>query len=132
MMVLPVPGGGSKPGDGKKKGKKGQKDGVQDVQVNLIVDPNMFRAERSPSASEEEDDESDPWSANQHQRPRRKRHPRRRGVFEGLALEESWRVARRELKRSLAIDIVLLVAWLAAFIYVLMGKRCPANTYDGW
>ncbi|EIN07182.1 hypothetical protein PUNSTDRAFT_104727 [Punctularia strigosozonata HHB-11173 SS5] len=144
MMVLPVqqlPGGGKAKKKGGKKGKKGA-DG-QGVQVNLIVDPGMFgRAEESSSGEDEGDgmpggyDEfgsahGSSTSYPGHKKRKRKR-VRRRGVFAGLAMEEQWRVARKARKRMLCFDIAMGAVWACEFVYVLIGKRCPAGGYEGW
>jgi hypothetical protein len=142
-MVLPVhhlPGGNGEKNKNK-KGKKDKQKGERDVQVNLIVDPTMFGHGRHSSDSESESDGAPEWDGTQwrsstrshhHGHGRRRRGPRRRGVFEGLALEENWRTARKELKRLFVLDIIFLLLWSAELVYILIGKRCPANEYDGW
>ncbi|KAF9477532.1 hypothetical protein BDN70DRAFT_881102 [Pholiota conissans] len=143
MMVLPV----GQAGDKKKKPKPGKKGngkygppGVQDVQVNLIVDPMAFQP---PEASDEEDDEEDeetipggygPYD-NHKQKERRKRRNcqrRRRGVFEGLAMEEQWRLARTWAKKVTMVDVAGLVLWGAAFVFIMTGKKCPSGGFNGW
>lgn len=146
MMVLPVqqlPGGKAHK-KGKKKGKKGGPHGAGqgDVQVNLIVDPGMFGRDESSSSDEDEHSAPGGWDGSQwggssatregkHKRKRAKR-ARRRSVFAGLAMEEDWRRARTTLRRVLLFDIVMLVAWGAEFVYVLIGDRCPTNQFNGW
>lgn len=145
MMVVPVGGGGGKknkkPKAGKKKGKWGAP-GVQDVQVNLIVDPAAFQPpEASESESEEDEDEDGampgafgPLDGRQKQERHRKRRRqrRRRGVFEGLAMEEQWRVARAWIKKMAAVNAAGLVCWGAAFVFIMIGKRCPSGGFNGW
>lgn len=134
-MVLPVPGmpGGKKA----KKGKKG-KGGGEGVQVNLIVDPGMFGGGRREDeySEEEADDESEytiPGSfGSRSNGGRRRRRGRRRGVFAGLALEEEWKEARKRLRWNATADAVLFVVWGALFVYILLGKRCPSGSFDGW
>ncbi|KJA27003.1 hypothetical protein HYPSUDRAFT_63266 [Hypholoma sublateritium FD-334 SS-4] len=145
MMVLPVGGGGGrkgkKPKAGKKQKGKWSTPGAQDVQVNLIVDPAAFQPpEASESESEEGEDEDampgafGPYDGLQKQERHRKRRRqrRRRGVFEGLAMEEQWRVARAWTKKMAAVNAVGLVCWGAAFVFIMIGKRCPSGGFDGW
>lgn len=134
MMVLPVqslPGGGKKK---KKKGKKGQQGG-EGVQVNLIVDPTMFGG-RSRHEEEEEEEEGghDEYSSSiSHAgRSRASRRPRRRNILEGLAMEEQWRQARKELKWLMFGDTLFLLLWAVEFVWILIGERCPPGQYDGW
>ena len=155
MMVLPVNNGqtGKKK---KKKGGKGQPDPAGSVQVNLIVDPNMFgtgtgRSQRMPGRYDDEDDEDDSEngstipSSRRRERRRRRRdrdewdsgddrpsRPPRRSVFAGLAMERMWRRERAELKKRIALDIVLTILWAGCFVMVLLGQRCPPGTLDGW
>jgi hypothetical protein len=135
MMVLPVqhlPSGGGGKGGKKKKGKKGKRENAQgDVQVNLVVDPGMFGRDRHSCSSSDVSDD-DTWGVSQHQHKRRRRAPRRRSVFAGLAMEEQWRAARAALRHLLFFDIGALLVWAAEFVYIMMGKRCPTNEYDGW
>lgn len=152
MMVLPVIQGlGQKGKGGTKKGKKGkgQRGGEDGVQVNLIVDPNMFgggsgrnggnsgkgrrsRRRRDEEDGGESDEESslsdDPWSSPS----KRRKNPQRRNVFEAIAMEEDWKAARKSLKWQFAVDVLFMVLWGAVFFYVLWGKRCPPGQYDGW
>jgi hypothetical protein len=140
MMVLPVQGLAGGKGGKKSKGKKGKKGGVGgqgDVQVNLIVDPGMFgaRGEDGDSGEEEEEEEleyggSVPGGFESRRRARRRRP--RRSVFAGLALEEQWQSARGWLKKIAAFDVAGVVIWGAAFVLILMGKRCPSGQFDGW
>ncbi|KZT26543.1 hypothetical protein NEOLEDRAFT_1063065 [Neolentinus lepideus HHB14362 ss-1] len=140
-MVLPVqhlPGGKKAKGTkgGKKGGKKGQAQEMGDVQVNLIVDPSMFMpGGMGRDAEEEEEHSEDDGSAYGSQagkanRPRKR--PKRRGVFEGLALEESWKAARKWAKKVTMFDVGMLVLWSAEFGFVMWGKRCPSGKYEGW
>lgn len=133
MIVLPVntlPGGGKKK---KKKGKKGSQGG-DGVQVNLIVDPTMF----GHGPRQEEEDEDGPGN-DEHSssvsfagRPTGARRPRRRNVFEGLAMEEQWRQARKELKWLAFADCLFLALWGIEFVWILIGERCPPGEFDGW
>ncbi|KIP12273.1 hypothetical protein PHLGIDRAFT_32902 [Phlebiopsis gigantea 11061_1 CR5-6] len=133
MMVLPVPGmpGGKKA----KTGKKGKNAG-ENVQVNLIVDPGLFGGRREDEHSEDDGDtESDytiPGSFGSRSRGRHRRRGRRRGVFAGLALEAEWKEARKRLKWNTAADAVMFLVWGALFVYILLGKRCPSGSFDGW
>jgi hypothetical protein len=98
MMALPIQrlSGGSKHkgGKGKKKPKKGSPGGSGDVQVNLIVDPNIFGGSRRGRDEEEDDyddDEHPSWLGTNSGRSsgsngRRQRASKRRSVFAGLAL----------------------------------------------
>lgn len=139
-MVLPVqqlPGGKkNKGGNGKKKsGKKGQPPGMGDVQVNLIVDPSMFMPGgmgRDAQDTEPRSDDDGEGSAYGSQGNRPARKPRRRGVFEGLALEERWKAARKWARKVMFFDVGMLVAWGAEFGFVMWGKRCPSGGFDGW
>jgi len=135
-MVLPVNGpGGKKPKAG--KGKRGANPrGEQDVQINLIVDPTAFQ---HPEVSESEDSEDDDSldeggkKTKTNQKKKKKRNQRkRRGVFEGLAMEEQWLVARSWLRKTTMIDVAGLIIWGATFIFVLTGKRCPSGGFGGW
>lgn len=134
-MVLPVPGlpNGKKP----KKGKKGKGNG-EGVQVNLIVDPGMFGGDRREDeySEEEAEDQSEytiPGSFGSRSNGRRRgRRGRRRGVFAGLALEAEWREARKRLKWNTTVDVIMFVVWGALFVYILLGKRCPSGSFDGW
>jgi hypothetical protein len=156
MMVLPV----SNPGHTgkKKKGKKGGKGGPNDpggsVQVNLIMDPEMFgqgtgtrRGRGMPGRYDDDDMDSDEGTNPSSRRKRRRqrdheglgsededepRPPRRRSVFAGLARERAWRRARGELKKRVGLDVVMTIAWSASFVFILLGNRCPPGTLDGW
>lgn len=138
MMVLPVPGLPGGKAKGKKGKKKGKGGGTEGVQVNLIVDPGMFGGGRGEEdySEEEGDDESEytiPGSFGSRGRGRRRAgRRRRRGVFAGLALEAQWKEARKRLKWNTAVDSVMLVVWGALFVYILLGKRCPSGSFDGW
>ncbi|KIK59620.1 hypothetical protein GYMLUDRAFT_44589 [Collybiopsis luxurians FD-317 M1] len=150
MMVLPVQGlpGGKK--DKKAKGGKGKKGkganmGGGDVQVNLIVDPNMFGGNREEEEEEEEEDDGTwDWegssvpggwgdgSSNGVPKRKRKRAAKRRSVFAGLAMEEQWKKARSFAKKIMAFDIFGVILWGAVFVIILLGKRCPIGGFDGW
>ena len=126
LAVLPVQG---LPGDKKKK-KKGK--GEQgSVQVNLIVDPTMLRSAlgQDDEESAELDDHSTSLSQSQTGRNRR---PKRRSVFEGLALEEQWRAARKELKWMLLMDTIFFFLWAVEFIWILIREKCPPGGFNGW
>ncbi|KDQ60936.1 hypothetical protein JAAARDRAFT_124886 [Jaapia argillacea MUCL 33604] len=70
---------------------------------------------------------------NQHRHHhQRQRPPKRRTVFEGLALEEEWKKARGWLRKMLFIDMGLLVLWGGIFVWVLIGPRCPSGGFEGW
>ncbi|RDB21069.1 hypothetical protein Hypma_011803 [Hypsizygus marmoreus] len=136
MMVLPVhrlPGGKkTKKNKGGKKGKGGKGgDGQGDVQVNLIVDPNVF-GRREEEDSEDEDGGDLDGSIPGAYGTSKKRKPRRRSVFAGLAMEENWKRARGWAKKLAAIDVAGLVLWGAAFVFIMIGKRCPSGGFDGW
>lgn len=142
MMVLPVQGlpGGKKAKKSKKKGEGGPGDGVQ---VNLIVDPGLFGGR---GREEEEDEEADYGSGSempgsytslsnssgQRKGKHRGRAAKRRGLFEGLALEAQWKRARKLLKWSMAVDVVGVVLWGGEFVLIMMGKRCIPGAFNGW
>ena len=144
-MVLPVqhlPGGnkhkGSKGGK-KKKNKKDRAGGNSDVQVNLIVDPNILSGDRRGRDEEEEeyDEESSTWLGTNSGRSngsngRRPRTPKRRSIFAGLALEAKWKRARKRLKWAMAADVVCFILWGGEFVIILTGQRCPPGGFDGW
>ncbi|OSX65427.1 hypothetical protein POSPLADRAFT_1044802 [Postia placenta MAD-698-R-SB12] len=137
LMVLPVqslPGGGKKGKGGKGKKHKGGGGASDGVQVNLIVDPTMFGSGRQDEDEWEdeqgEDGETELGPPGSYA-PRRRR-PRRRGIFAGLALEAQWKRARKQLKVGMVFDVVAWVLWGAVFVVVLMGKRCPVGGYNGW
>ena len=120
MAVLPVqrlPGG---------KNNNKKRKGTNNVQVNLIVDPNAFGNE---DKDDEADDEDEPWDSDT---PKRRRKRTRRSVFAGLAMEQEWKRARLWAKRMAAVDVFGVVLWGAAFVLILLGKRCPSGGYDGW
>jgi hypothetical protein len=141
MMVLPIqglPGGkkGKKNKGGKKaKGGKGGGAGQGDVQVNLIVDPEAFGRRDDESDDEEEDEEWDdsiPGQYDSGSARKKRRRARRRGVFAGLAMEEEWKGARAWAKKLAIVDGVGLVLWGAAFVFIMIGKRCPSGGFEGW
>lgn len=138
MMVLPVQGmPGGKP---KKKGKKGEKGG-DGVQVNLIVDPGMLNGNM-----DDEDDDGDAdselseseytvpgsYSGRSHRTRRKRKAAKRRSIFAGLALEAQWKHARKMLKWGMMVDVLMFFAWGAEFVYILIGKRCPSGSFEGW
>ncbi|KAF5381108.1 hypothetical protein D9615_004130 [Tricholomella constricta] len=134
MMVLPVqglPGGKKGKKQGGKKGKGPNGSGQGDVQVNLIVDPEVF-GRREEESDEEDDGEWGESIPGSYGSGRKKRKPRRRSVFAGLAMEESWKRARGWAKKLAVFDVVGLILWGAAFVFVLIGKRCPSGGFDGW
>jgi hypothetical protein len=124
--VLPVQGlvGDRK----KKKGKKGKQE-QGDVQVNLIVDPTAFRPHLHQD--DEESVNPDEYSTSFCQAGTN-RQRKRRSVFEGLAMEEQWKVARKELKWMLFVDIVCLFLWSVEFIWILVREKCPPGGFNGW
>lgn len=125
MMVLPVQ---QLPETIRKKKKKGKKKTKEDaaggVSVNLIVDPTMFSGLIGRDAEDSDDGETQTLSARTGRR--------RRGLFEGLAMEEQWKVARKSLKRILIFDIALFLLWVAEFVMILLGKRCSPGGFEGW
>lgn len=136
MMVLPVQG---LPGDNKKKDKKGKKGkkgkhggGGGDVQVNLIVDPSMFMGSGKNEEYESEGDHDFEGSQVSSQRRGHGQAQQRRGIFQGLAMESDWKVARKFVRRMLFVDIACFIAWGAVFALVLFGKRCPPGGFNGW
>ncbi|KAI0093970.1 hypothetical protein BDY19DRAFT_989493 [Irpex rosettiformis] len=134
MMVLPVSGlQGDKR---KKKGKEG-KEGGDGVQVNLIVDPGMFAGnmrneDEDEDLSDTESSAPGTYSSSGRTRRRQVRRNKRRSVFAGLALEAQWKQARKMLKWGMLVDVFMLFAWGAEFVYILIGRRCPAGAFNGW
>jgi len=127
LAVLPVQG---LPGDNKKKkkGKKGK--GEQgSVQVNLIVDPTMFRSALGPDDEESAHLDEHSGSLSETGTSRR---TKRRSVFEGLALEEEWRAARKELKWLLFTDTIFFFLWSVEFVWTLIREKCPPGGFNGW
>ncbi|KAF9014113.1 hypothetical protein BDQ17DRAFT_1230821 [Cyathus striatus] len=129
MMVLPVPNAG-KQGNKKnaKKDKKGKHQGA--VQVNLIVDPQAFAPPREEASSDDEDGWV-PGGYDPHSKTKPRRKRKRRGIFEGLAMEEEWKRARGWARKVAVVDVVGMVLWGAVFVYILIGKRCPAGGFEG-
>ena len=131
MMVLPVqamPGGKH----GGKKGNKKERKGATsrehgNVHVNLIIDPHMF-------GKEEDNENEDGGLPGTHNGApgRKKQMAQRRSVFAGLALEEDWKRARSYAKKLSALDAVGLTVWGAAFVFILIGQRCPSGGFEGW
>ncbi|KAG9226184.1 hypothetical protein CCMSSC00406_0005095 [Pleurotus cornucopiae] len=163
MMVLPVnqlPSGKGKKnkqkGKGGKKGKKGYgPPQVQDVQVNLIVDPSALAPpdiSSSESDSESRDDSYEFPGGYDSQRRRernraRAKRQKRRSIFTGLAMEEHWLAARKYVKRLAVMDGLLVLLWAAEFVFLLSGvgqtastgedgkevkKGCPSGGFEGW
>ena len=127
LAVLPVQGLPGEKETKKRKGKKGKQE-QGDVQVNLIVDPTILGSLRP---DDEENANLDELSSSFSQSGASGR-PKRRTIFEGLAIEEEWRAARKELKRMLFLDSVCFFLWSAEFIWILMRERCPPGSFDGW
>jgi len=127
LAVLPVQGLPGEKAKKKKKGKKGKQE-QGDVQVNLIVDPTIFGSLRP---DDEENANLDELSSSFSQSGASGR-PKRRSIFEGLAIEEEWRAARKELKQMLFLDTVCFFLWFAEFIWILMRERCPPGSFNGW
>jgi hypothetical protein len=143
LVVLPVqhlPGGSKHIGSKgeKKKNKKGRLGGNGDVQVNLIVDPNILGgSRRGRDEEEDEDEENSSWLGTNSGRSsgtngRRQRTPRRRSIFAGLALEARWKRGRKRLKLAMTVDVVCFILWGGEFVIILVGKRCPPGGFDGW
>jgi len=152
MMVLPVTApGGKKPWKGGKKGKgkygaAGGSVGPGDVQVNLIVDPKAFQPPGTDDLDDDDDEDDDSvdegsgmmpggYGYEERERARRKkkrRNRRRKGVVEGLKMEEEWKVARSWAKKMTAIDVGEMILWGAAFVFIMIGERCPSGGYQGW
>ncbi|KAG6844917.1 hypothetical protein H0H87_002401 [Tephrocybe sp. NHM501043] len=134
IMVLPVNGLADRKKGKNKKGNQQRAANGGDVQINLVVDPEAF-GRREESSEEEEDDrgwnESIPGHYN-HRKKKRARRPRRKSVFAGLAMEENWKRARSWAKRLTFVDVALLILWGAAFIFIMIGKRCPSGGFEGW
>ena len=136
MVVLPV----TNPMQAKKKkGKKGHKKGNGgeggSVQVNLIVDPTMLGTQRGNNTlpGRYDTDEDEEGSLPGDGTSRRRQGPPRRSFFQSMAMEEQWKYARSELKKVTAFDTIMMVLWLATFVFVLMGQRCPNDEkYNGW
>ena len=125
LAVLPIQGlqGDNK----KKKGKKGKQE-QGNVQVNLIVDP-MF----SPSGGQDDEESAnydEHFSSSGQSGPGKR--PKRRSVFEGLAMEEQWKLARTDLKLMLLYDTVGLLLWSVEFVWILIRERCPPGGFNGW
>jgi hypothetical protein len=115
----------------KKKGRKGK--GEQgSVQVNLIVDPTMFRSPLGQDDEESAELDEHSTSLSHQTQTGRSRRPKRRSVFEGLALEEQWSAARKELKWSLLMDTIFFFLWFVEFIWILIREKCPPGGFNGW
>ncbi|KAF8163601.1 hypothetical protein B0H34DRAFT_651870 [Crassisporium funariophilum] len=68
----------------------------------------------------------------QHARnKKRNKRRRRRGVFEGLKMEEEWKAARAWTRKLTMVDVAGVVLWGATFVFVTVGKRCPSGGHDG-
>ncbi|TFY67043.1 hypothetical protein EVJ58_g1879 [Rhodofomes roseus] len=128
--------GGKKPKG--KKNKKGAGGPGEGVQVNLIVDPTMFGGgggrdrDREEWGDEEEGEEGSVPGTFEGSGAGRKRAPRRRGIFAGLAMEAQWKRARKQLKVQMAFDCVMALVWGVVFVVILLGKKCPVGGYLGW
>jgi hypothetical protein len=123
--VLPIQG---LQGDKKKKGKKGKQE-QGNVQVNLIVDPTMF----GPPVGQDDEESAnfdEHFSSSSHSGLGKRQ--KRRSVFEGLALEEQWKLARRDLKLMLLYDTAGLLLWSVEFVWILVRERCPPGGFNGW
>ena len=130
MAILPVQGLPGRKDNKTKTKRKGAKSG-NDVQVNLIVDPNAFGT--NDKDDEVVDDDDEPWDSDVVRSPKQKRRNRtRRSVFAGLAMEREWKRARSWAKKMTVIDVFGMVLWGAAFVLILLGKRCPSGGYGGW
>lgn len=143
---------------GKKGGKVGKKgkskfgapgpDGHGDVQVNLIVDPKAFQPLGMDDLSDEDGEEDgdgdsldkgggmmpggyEYWERERSRRKKR-RQRRRRGLVEGLKMEEEWKAARSWAKKITAVDVIGLILWSGAFVFIMIGQRCPSGSYRGW
>ena len=116
------------PVQGLKSDKKKKKQEQGDVQVNLIVDPTIFR----PHFHQEDEESANHDDSFSQAGTGSGRRPKRRSVFEGLAMEEHWNVARKELKWMLFVDIVCLFLWSVEFIWILIRERCPPGEFNGW
>jgi len=138
-MVLPFAGAQGKKDKKRKKGKQSDTAG-DGVQVNLIVDPNLFRGrDRDDDRRSDVDDrDSDAYttpgaySSSHSSRGPRKRPRPRRSIFASLAQEAMWREERKWLTRLMLIDICGIAIWGALFVFILIGKRCPSGRFDGW
>jgi len=125
LAVLPIQGF---QGDKKKKGKKGKQE-QGNVQVNLIVDPTMFSP---PGGHDDEESANFDQHFSSSSQSGTGNRQKRRSVFEGLALEEHWKLARRDLKLMLLYDAAGLILWSVEFVWILMRERCPAGGFNGW
>ncbi len=146
-MVLPVPNTGKKKNKGKKpkRGSGGRMGGGGgggengDVQVNLIVDPHVFSGGRDDEDSDEDGEGSDDLlgayngvGENSAKAKGKARRTKRRSIFAGMAMEKKWKAARAWAKKMALVDALGLVIWGAAFIFVLLGKKCPSGGFEGW
>ena len=123
-MVLPIqelPGGKEKK---RKNGNKGVKNFNSGINVNLIVDPAAFGNNPGGTAADADLDEEGI--------PRHHRAINRRGIFEGLALEQKWKFARKELHLILLFDTLFFIGWGVVFVVILLGKRCHIGLLGGW
>jgi len=93
------------------------------------MDPTIFG--RHLHLDDEESANPDEHSSSISQ-ARTGQRPKRRSVFEGLAMEEKWKVARKELKWVLFVDIVCLFLWSVEFLWILIRERCPPGGFNGW
>ncbi|KAI0748527.1 hypothetical protein C8Q80DRAFT_1172289 [Daedaleopsis nitida] len=136
FLFLGFPGG--KP---KKKGKKNKGEQQGSVQVNLIVDPTMFGRDAEHGRNEDEDDDEGDdgssaipgsYTGSGSGQGQRRRPPKRRSIFAGLAMEEQWKKARKVLKWGVTVDAFAMLLWGLVFVLILMGQRCPVGGYLGW
>ncbi|KAI0306622.1 hypothetical protein B0F90DRAFT_782728 [Multifurca ochricompacta] len=125
LTVLPVQG---LPGDKKKSGKRGKQE-QGNVQVNLIMDPTMFGPHLDQDDGEHTNADEHTSSFSQLGTSRRLK---RRSVFEGLAIEEQWRIARKELQWTLFFDTICFILWFLEFVWILIRERCPPGGFNGW
>ena len=112
----------------KKKGKKGKQE-QGDVQGELDCGPDYHsgRCVRMIEENANFDELSSSFSQSGASG-----RPKRRSIFEGLAIEEEWRAARKELKQMLFLDTVCFFLWSTEFIWILMRERCPPGSFNGW
>lgn len=108
-MVLPSPHN--------KKGRKKGKGQPEPVHVNIIVDPTMFNNDKD---SGDGDVDGPP------------KRPKSQSMFEKIALESRRARARRRLKRIMALDVAMALAWCAVFVLIFFGERCPIGGFEGW
>ncbi|KZT71292.1 hypothetical protein DAEQUDRAFT_666127 [Daedalea quercina L-15889] len=81
---------------------------------------------------EEEGEEGSVPGTYEENGGRKKKAPKRRGIFAGLAMEVQWKHARKQLKIQMTFDVVMALVWGVVFVVILIGKRCPVGGYLGW